>query len=279
MCEFCIKHGEGKKWYLNAKNYSDDLLSDIKRRKFSKDFFYWIKNMYNANYNVLKLLPFKYPVLGNILSWGVKRYFLYKHWGQIVPREDVKKILDLTNSITRIPCICRTTTTGKEHRVCFLISINPAKTGVASIVDQSFFGGPNVAKFEEVEKEWTLNFIKEAETKGMIQTIWAFRAPFIAALCNCDISTGCIAMQMYKEIAPVVFRAEYIAQVDRNSCIGCQECIKICQFTAIKFDQKTKKIEINPKKCYGCGICRTVCKKNAIYLEDRKSMPQVAHLW
>ena len=28
MCEFCIKHGEGKKWYLQAKNYAEDLLSE-----------------------------------------------------------------------------------------------------------------------------------------------------------------------------------------------------------------------------------------------------------
>jgi hypothetical protein len=38
MCEFCHKHGEGKKWYLQAKNYSDDLLSDLKRRKFLSGF-------------------------------------------------------------------------------------------------------------------------------------------------------------------------------------------------------------------------------------------------
>ena len=39
MCEFCIKHGEGKKWYLQAKNYSDDLLSDARRRRFIASFF------------------------------------------------------------------------------------------------------------------------------------------------------------------------------------------------------------------------------------------------
>ena len=39
MCEFCLKHGEGKKWYLQASNYSDDLLSDIRRRKFIETFF------------------------------------------------------------------------------------------------------------------------------------------------------------------------------------------------------------------------------------------------
>ena len=26
MCQFCVQHGEGKKWYLAMKNYSDELL-------------------------------------------------------------------------------------------------------------------------------------------------------------------------------------------------------------------------------------------------------------
>ncbi|MHC4332744.1 MAG: KH domain-containing protein [Planctomycetota bacterium] len=38
MCEFCVKHGEGKKWYLQASNYSEDLLSDIRRRRFIEEF-------------------------------------------------------------------------------------------------------------------------------------------------------------------------------------------------------------------------------------------------
>ena len=39
MCEFCTKHGEGRKWYLNANNYSEDLLGDIRRRKFIEKFY------------------------------------------------------------------------------------------------------------------------------------------------------------------------------------------------------------------------------------------------
>ncbi len=27
MCEFCTKHGEGKKWYLQMKNYAEELSS------------------------------------------------------------------------------------------------------------------------------------------------------------------------------------------------------------------------------------------------------------
>jgi hypothetical protein len=38
MCEFCHKHGEGRKWYLEARNYGEDLLSDVRRREFIAGF-------------------------------------------------------------------------------------------------------------------------------------------------------------------------------------------------------------------------------------------------
>jgi len=28
MCEFCTKHGEGKKWYLQMRNYASELLHE-----------------------------------------------------------------------------------------------------------------------------------------------------------------------------------------------------------------------------------------------------------
>ena len=38
MCEFCVQHGEGEKWYLQAKNYSEDLLADLSRQRMIRDF-------------------------------------------------------------------------------------------------------------------------------------------------------------------------------------------------------------------------------------------------
>ncbi|TFH48454.1 MAG: 4Fe-4S ferredoxin, partial [Methanothrix sp.] len=39
MCEFCTKHGEGKVWFKNAANYANDLMADLRRRDYIKDFF------------------------------------------------------------------------------------------------------------------------------------------------------------------------------------------------------------------------------------------------
>lgn len=278
MCEFCVKHGEGKKWYLNVKNYSYDLLSNLKRKEYVKDHFYWVSRVYNKYFNILRAMPLRLPIIGPTIKAIVKNIFIREHWSQIVPIEDIEKILSFTNSITRVPCVCRMTTTGKEKRLCFLVSIAPNKIGIADIIDSSFFKGPDVSKFEHVKKEWALTFMKNVEKVGMVHSVWTLHPPFIGIICNCEYSTGCIAMKMIKEVTPMGFRAEYIATVNKEYCVGCKECIKVCQFNAIEFNKKNK-IEIDEKKCYGCGVCRAVCNKSAIILKDRHSIKKAANLW
>ncbi len=38
MCEFCTQHGEGKKWYLQMENYSQELLEQDGRREYMIEF-------------------------------------------------------------------------------------------------------------------------------------------------------------------------------------------------------------------------------------------------
>jgi len=38
MCQFCVQHGDGEKWYLQARNYAADLSSDLHRRGYMLDF-------------------------------------------------------------------------------------------------------------------------------------------------------------------------------------------------------------------------------------------------
>ncbi len=267
MCEFCIKHGEGKKWYLNVKNYSQDLASDLNRRAYVKIFFRAVDKGYKEYFNLIKHLPWNMPIIGPSLKAILKRRFIDEHWGQVIPIEDVEKVLSITSSIVRIPCACRKITAGREIRTCFVITLNPESI---KMVDQSFFGGPDIAKFEKMDKASTLNFMKEQESKGLFHSIWTFKTPFIGAICNCD-DTGCIAMKMYKEAAPIFFKAEYIIKLDKNECNGCKACIKICPFEALKYDTVNKKAEVDYKKCCGCGICRLVCKKNGFPIPGEAS--------
>ena len=52
--------------------------------------------------------------------------------------------------------------------------------------------------------------------------------------------------------------------VDRDRCVGCHACAKICAHDGPQFDRDGKAY-IDHGKCAGCGRCIGVCPKDAIY--------------
>jgi MinD superfamily P-loop ATPase len=77
----------------------------------------------------------------------------------------------------------------------------------------------------------------------------------------------------------MMFRAEYVGQIEPDVCNGCRECIRQCQFGALTWSASNKKAVIDQRWCYGCGVCRAVCKPQAITLVDRASCKSAAALW
>jgi ferredoxin len=281
MCEFCLKHGEGKKWYLQAKNYSDDLLSDIRRRKFIENFLTDTDSLKDGLERLEKLQ--KAPnVVKAIVRRLINRKMKKVHFGQVVPIEDIEQIFGFVNSITRVACICRHITLGSEKRYCYGVSIEPdgGKFGqIVSGLDSSFLGGPDTDAFETLTKEQAISAFRDHEREGLCHSVWTFYSPFIAGVCNCDRS-DCLAMRCtVTEGVPIMYRAEYVAGVNPDSCNGCRQCMRVCQFGAIAYSAANKKAVIDPKRCYGCGICRSVCAKDAISLEPRSNVPVAATLW
>ncbi len=281
MCEFCLKHGEGKKWYLQAENYSDDLLSDVRRRKFIESFFTDIESQKKGLDRLEKLQ--KAPriiraLAGRLVSRKMKKV----HFGQVVPIEDIEQIFGFVNSIVRVACFCRHITLGSEKRYCYGVSLAPdfGKFGqIVTGLDGSFLNGPDTAGFETLTKDQAISALRDHEKEGLCHSVWTFYAPFIAGVCNCDRS-DCLAMRCtVTEGIPVMFRAEYVAGVDPGQCNGCRQCMRVCQFGAIAYSAANKKAVIDQRQCYGCGICRSVCAKDAIRLEARSNVPAAAKLW
>ncbi len=281
MCEFCLKHGEGKKWYLQAKNYSDDLMSDARRRNMISGFF---QNPGQVAEGVTKLegLAKTPKFMRDIFVYLVTRKQKETHYGQVVPIEDLEKILEMTNSIVRVACYCRMNTVGKEKRYCYGISVSPEGGGIAEILrglSDNFLTGPETSGLERITREEALAAFRAHEREGLCHTIWTFRTPFIGGICNCD-RADCWAMRFtVSQGVPMMFRAEYVGKIDPDSCNGCRECMRQCQFGALAFSASNKKATIDSRACYGCGICRSVCKQDAITLVDRATDPVAAQIW
>ncbi|MFH1088074.1 MAG: 4Fe-4S binding protein [Chloroflexota bacterium] len=281
MCEFCHRHGEGKKWYLQAKNYSEDLLSDLRRRKFIADFFahpeHLAKNDAQAE-EFGRLPSFVRSVVAPVVSNRQKKV----HFGQVVPIEDIEQIFGFVTSVVRLACMCRHITLGSEQRYCYGLSMAPQDGKMGQIirgVDAGYLIGPHTGGLETLSNGEALAHLRQLEKEGLCHTIWTFVAPFIGAICNCDRS-DCIAMRAtVAHRMPVMFRAEYVAGVNPDLCNGCRQCLRVCQFGALTYSAAQKKAVIDSGWCYGCGICRASCTKNAITLSDRRAVPAAAKLW
>lgn len=57
------------------------------------------------------------------------------------------------------------------------------------------------------------------------------------------------------------------AEIFRERCINCFNCVKICPFSAMSIDHVANSILVDLKKCTGCGICIGECPSEAIYLQ------------
>ncbi len=281
MCEFCHKHGEGKKWYLEASNYVEDLLSDLRRREFIIDFIKRPESL-GKSMRRLKDLDRAPGFVKRAIIRHVSNRMKKVHFGQVVPIEEIERIFEFVTSVARYACICRHVSLGSEQRYCFGVSMAPQGGELARIVreiDASYLTGPQTAGIEQFSKEDALSFMREHEQEGLCHTVWTFVAPFIGGICNCDRS-DCLAMRTtVTHGLPVMFRAEYIAMTDPDLCNGCRLCMRVCQFGAIGYSAAQEKCSIDPRRCYGCGICRSVCSRDAISLNERSDVSAARSLW
>lgn len=99
-----------------------------------------------------------------------------------------------------------------------------------------------------------------AHFKGHIMT------GFGGALKN--IGMGCATRQgklaQHSDLAPTI---------NKDSCVGCGECKKICQPEAISM--KNNKALINPSKCVGCASCIAACNYYAINIDWESGAPKI----
>jgi ferredoxin len=198
----------------------------------------------------------------------------------VVPLEDLAQVMDLANSIVRVPCICRKMNKGRtDAEYCFGLGLDAGKMlDFQDAFLEAFQLGPEDAHFDRLSKAEALDLHRSFEKQGLIHTIWTFKTPFIGGICNCD-RADCLAMLSYRYNFHAFFRGEYVAEVHSDDCTGCRACHSQCQFGAIGFSVMDQKTFIDPVRCYGCGICRSACEMEAIHLTPRNEHPLASNLW
>ncbi len=271
MCEFCINHGEGKKWYEVMGHYSRELFARDNRQQFMKKLFAQLRAE-GAQLEKLaalkKRLPFAYRFVRQMATRKMKR----DHFGQVVPLEDAEMVVSMVQSITRLPCVCRSSTKQRDDaRYCLAVGMDPA--GLLGDYPE-LKNSLEVLTAEEAKK-----LLRAFDAEGLIHSLWTFKTPYIGGICNCDRDCLAYRAQVAADLLQVMFKAEYVAGIDMTRCSGCRACQRVCQFGAIEYSSLDNKNTVNIRKCYGCGVCRCACGQRAITLVERHTVPEAAGLW
>lgn len=94
-----------------------------------------------------------------------------------------------------------------------------------------------------------------------------------AFICNC-CGCCCEALQAARKFSPMqpVATTNYIPKINRDTCVACGKCAKVCPILAISMKKgETDKEQpvIDEEICLGCGVCARNCPTKAIHLEKR----------
>ncbi len=274
MCEFCTQHGEGKKWYLQAKNYSEELLNE-QRKQFMEEFFGDFEHVIGDSAAALDRLVGANPEAARRLFPAIVEERKKEHWGQVVPVEEIEQILDMSLSVVRVPCVCRSMLRGfREARYCFGIT---SAGDTASAMPLSDY--PDYRDLEVLDTDEAKKAIRKLDREGLVHSVWTFISPYIGGICNCSVNE-CMALKTRTRLGlQTVFKAEYVARVDWENCNGCRNCMKVCNFGAISYSAYSRKCSVNQLQCYGCGVCRALCHRDAIALVERAAVPALVSEW
>jgi ferredoxin len=275
MCEFCQKYGEGQKWYLQARNFVGELFND-QRKQYIANLYENFETMLAHGFAAADRLDTSDPAIIQALAQAHERQ-KEEHFGQVIPLEDVEKILDTTVNVVRMPCVCRSVLHGvHDARFCFHFATFKSDLWPKDFFDQwpDWSRDLDVVTKEEAKKDF-----QKLGRQGVVHTVWHWGAPWIGSFCNCS-PADCIGLSRGLELRQrLVFKSEYVAAIDIEKCNGCRDCMKICPFGAIKYAASSAKCTADQLQCFGCGACRSVCAHDAITLFDRNAIPALANEW
>jgi ferredoxin len=240
------------------------------------DFFENIEQHVRDRFGPLNKLMAADPAAARAMFPAAVKQQKKEHYGQVVPVEEVEQILDMSLSVVRVPCVCRSTLRGfRDARYCFCVTTSPSDFRAAVFQPYPDYSTDlEVLSGEEAKKA-----IQKLDRNGLVHTVWTFITPFIGGICNCTVNE-CLALKTRTRLdLPILFKAEHVASIDWEECNGCRDCMKSCNFGAISYSAYVDKCSINQLQCYGCGVCRALCPKDAITLSDRNAIPALANEW
>ena len=184
---------------------------------------------------------------------------LVQEW-PIMPYEDLERVFDEEKKIALLKCICRTHGRLNENgcdkplETCFHLG---------SQADYTVENG----RGRYVNSEEAKNIVKHnIEQYGFV--IQKSAGQKSQAICMC-CGDCCLYLQSLKlQPKPAeAAKSNYFADINKDDCTGCEDCLERCQMDAITLNNNIAVIDYD--RCIGCGSCIYGCSLDVIRLEKK----------
>ncbi|MGE5380146.1 MAG: 4Fe-4S binding protein [Methylocystaceae bacterium] len=182
---------------------------------------------------------------------------------EILPYEDVSRLIDDAGFIALAPCACRTSVGAcdKPREVCFAFG------SVGKFLVERGFARP-------VDKSEAKQILIMAEDQGLVHCTNNTQQDRLV-ICNC---CGCCCTLLrginILHNPHAIANSAYIIVFNPEDCINCGACLDDrCQVYAIT--EKETGLTVDFDRCIGCGLCASVCPTAALQLTPRADAPSV----
>jgi len=178
---------------------------------------------------------------------------------QILPFDNVLKIIDDARSLAVTACTCRLTAKKCESPVEVCLQLNRA-------AEYTIKRGTG----REVTKEEAKEIIKKSEEAGLVH-VTDNRADNEHIICNCCPCCCIVLPLILKERKRVLLApSRFLPAVDADKCTLCQTCVEACPVDALSMKNggADEKIAVEEDLCIGCGQCAYQCPEDAIVLKE-----------
>ncbi|MHC4745065.1 MAG: 4Fe-4S dicluster-binding protein [Planctomycetota bacterium] len=177
---------------------------------------------------------------------------------QILHYENVKEIVENAEKLAVTKCTCRVVdgSCGLPVEVC--VQLNRG-------ADYAIKRGTGRA----IDKAEAMKIMDTAAEAGLVHvTMNTDHSDHF--ICNCcyDCCIGLSVIRM-KDGAKFVSPSRFKAEIDKEACVGCEECLERCYFNALSINEDDEpKAQVAEENCVGCGLCAYVCPSEAIHFNE-----------
>ncbi|MFB0563273.1 MAG: ATP-binding protein [Candidatus Lokiarchaeia archaeon] len=279
MCQYCVTHGMGTKWYLNPKNLNlKKAWEDADIRSISEALATGGPKSLVETIAAVNALVDELPLSKETIE-AFNNMSEQNNGGQIIPLEDAIKVLKIPQrfdvKIGLTYCACRKQWGGQDKLIC--MHLEP----FCDVLKKS---QGTLSKYDRyITPDEAIEICRESSKEGLVQWVQWGPMPHVIGVCNCELPY-CIVFRtrMLSSVRNAAIKSHYVAQIDPSKCDGCggsPQCLLACNFGAIKFSRLEQFSVVNPIICFGCGVCRDKCENKAIRLVDRESVAVAKDLW